>query len=86
MKTKESFAQGLMHKAAHAVVRRERLGWPPLSQWGTYQPHRPEKPLPEQFAPFCRAWRAGRISGAAAARALGMPLTSFRYRASRWQD
>lgn len=47
---------------------------------------RPEKPLPEQFAPFCRAWRAGRISGAAAARALGMPLSSFRYRASRWQD
>ena len=32
MKTKESFAQGLMHKAAQAVVRRERLGWPPLSQ------------------------------------------------------
>ena len=47
---------------------------------------RPEKPLPEQFAPFCRAWRAGRISGAAAARALGVPLSSFRYRAFRWQD
>ena len=47
---------------------------------------RTEKPLPEQFAPFCRAWRAGRISGAADARALGMPLSSFRYRAARWQD
>lgn len=46
---------------------------------------RPEKPLPEQFAPFCRAWRAGRISGAAAARALGMPLSSFRYRAFRYR-
>ena len=47
MKTKESFAQGLMHKAAQAVVRRERLGWPPLSQWGTYQPHRPESRCPK---------------------------------------
>lgn len=58
---------------------------PRLFLWsGGYS--RPEKPLPEQFAPFCRAWRAGRISGAAAARALGVPLSSFRYRAFRWQD
>ena len=55
----------------------------PFSLVGGYS--RPEKPLPEQFAPFCRAWRAGRISGAAAARALGMPLSSFRYRAFRYR-
>lgn len=47
MKTKEPFAQSLIHKAAQAIVRRELYGWPPDSGWGTYQPHRPEKPLPQ---------------------------------------
>lgn len=47
MKTKESFVQNLVHKAAQAVIRRERYGWPPDTLWGTYQPHRPEKPLPK---------------------------------------
>lgn len=47
MKTKEPLAQSLIHKAAQAIVRREFYGWPPESNWGIYQPHRPEKPLPK---------------------------------------
>lgn len=46
MKTKEPLAQSLIHKAAQAIVYREFYGWPPESNWGIYQPHRPEKPLP----------------------------------------
>lgn len=48
MKTKESFAQGLIHKAAQTVVRRELEGWPPDSPWDAYQPHRPETPPPKR--------------------------------------
>lgn len=47
MKTKETSSQSLVQKAAQAIVRRELYGWPPDSGWGTYQPHRPEKPLPK---------------------------------------
>lgn len=47
MKTKEHFAQKLIHKAAQGIVRRELYGWPPDTPWGTYQPRRPEKPLPK---------------------------------------
>ena len=47
MKTKEHFAQKLTHKAAQGIVRRELYGWPPDTPWGTYQPRRPEKPLPK---------------------------------------
>ena len=47
MKTKEPFVQKLVHKAAQGIVRRERYGWPPDSPWSAYQPHRPEKPLPQ---------------------------------------
>lgn len=34
MKTKEPFAQSLLHKAAQAIVHRELYGWPPESNWG----------------------------------------------------
>ena len=47
MKPKESLADRLAREAAQAIVRREILGWPPETQWGVYQPHRPEKPLPK---------------------------------------
>lgn len=47
MKTKEPFAQKLVRKAAQGIVRREIYGWPPDTFWGTYQPRRPEKPLPQ---------------------------------------
>lgn len=47
---------------------------------------RPPKPLPEGFPTAYRRWRQGHISGSAAARECGMPLTSFRYRADRYQN
>lgn len=45
MKLKESLAQQLAREAVQAIVRQERLGWPPNSSWGVYQPRRPDKPL-----------------------------------------
>lgn len=45
MKSKESFAQHLTRETVQAIVRQERFGWPPVSDWGAYQPHRPDKPL-----------------------------------------
>ncbi len=47
MKKNVTFGQDLLHKAAQAIVSRELYGWPPYSNWGTYQPHRPETPLPQ---------------------------------------
>lgn len=47
MKSKESFAQHLTRETVQAIVRQERFGWPPASDWGAYQPHRPDKPLPK---------------------------------------
>lgn len=49
MKTKESFVENLVHKAAQSIVHRERYGWPPDTPWGGYQPLRPEKvPDPQE--------------------------------------
>lgn len=47
MKPKESLADRLVRETAQSIVRHEILGWPPDSPWGTYQPHRPEAPLPQ---------------------------------------
>ena len=44
---------------------------------------RPPKPLPEGFDKTCAAWRAGELTGTAAARGCGMPLSTFRYWARR---
>ncbi len=44
---------------------------------------RPPMPLPENFQNACDRWHSGEISGTAAARECGMPLTSFRYRANK---
>lgn len=46
---------------------------------------RPAKPLPENYRTVYRQWKAGEISGVAAARKCGMPLSSFRYRAERFE-
>ncbi len=46
---------------------------------------RPAKPLPENYRNVCRQWKAGEISGVAAARKCGMPLSSFRYRAEKFE-
>ncbi len=42
---------------------------------------RPPQPLPKKFRSVYRRWKEGKITGAAAARECGMPLTSFLYRA-----
>lgn len=41
---------------------------------------RPPKPLPENFADVCKRWKSGEITGTAAAKECGMPLSTFRYR------
>ena len=41
---------------------------------------RPPKPLPENYSQVLRRWKAGAITGAAAAKECGMPLSTFRYR------
>lgn len=42
---------------------------------------RPPKPLPEGFHLAYRRWKAGKITGTAAAKECGMPLSTFRYKA-----
>lgn len=46
---------------------------------------RPPKPLPESFLLSYQRWKSGEITGAAAARECGMPLSSFRYRAGCYE-
>lgn len=43
---------------------------------------RPPSLLPDCFQEACRSWRAGKITGAAAAKMCDMPLSTFRYRAT----
>ena len=42
---------------------------------------RPPRPLPENYPSAYQRWKAGIISGTAAAKECGMPLSTFRYRA-----
>ena len=42
---------------------------------------RPRLPLPENYPDAYQRWKAGQITGTAAARECGMPLSIFRYRA-----
>ncbi len=46
---------------------------------------RPPKPLPENFHSVYQHWRAGKITGVAAARECGMPNATFRYRAEIYE-
>ena len=46
---------------------------------------RPPKPLPENFYNLYQKWKSGKITGTAAAKACGMPLSSFRYRAKKYE-
>ncbi len=46
---------------------------------------RPPKPLPENFYSQYRLWKSGKITGTAAAKACGMPLATFRYRAEIYE-
>ncbi len=47
---------------------------------------RPIKPLPDNFVNVYERWKAGEITGCAAAEECGMPLSTFRWRASRYED
>lgn len=46
---------------------------------------RPSFPLPDNFPQVYQTWKAGKISGLAAAKACNMPLSSFRYRAKIYE-
>ena len=46
---------------------------------------RPPKPLPENFHSVYQRWKARKITGTAAAKECGMPLSTFRYRAEIYE-
>lgn len=46
---------------------------------------RPPKPLPENFYQVYQQWKAGKITGVAAAKECKMPLSTFRYRAAVYE-
>ena len=46
---------------------------------------RPPRPLPDNYHSAYRRWKAGMITGTAAAKECGMPLSSFRYRAESYE-
>ena len=43
------------------------------------------KPLPENFHAVYQRWKSGEITGTAAAKECGMPLSTFRYRAEIYE-
>ena len=47
---------------------------------------RPPKPLPENFHSVYQQWKQGAITGTAAAKECGMPLSTFRYRAEIYEN
>ena len=46
---------------------------------------RPPKPLPESYHSAYQRWMAGAITGSAAARECGMPLSTYRYRSKLYR-
>ena len=47
---------------------------------------RPPAPLPENFHQLYQQWKNGKITGTAAAKLCGMPLSTFRYRAEIYEN
>ena len=47
---------------------------------------RPPQPLPENFHTMYQKWKQGEVTGTAAAKACGMPLSTFRYRAEVYEN
>lgn len=47
---------------------------------------RPPRPLPENYHSVYQRWRAGKITGVAAAKECGMPLSTFRNKAAVYQN
>ncbi len=46
---------------------------------------RPPRPLPENYHDCYQRWKAGKVTGTAAAKECGMPLATFRYRAGIYE-
>ena len=46
---------------------------------------RPPRPLPDNFHNLYQKWKNGKITGTAAAKECGMPLSTFRYRAKKYE-
>ncbi len=46
---------------------------------------RPPRPLPENYHSACQRWKAGVITGTAAAKECGLPLSTFRSRAEIYE-
>ena len=46
---------------------------------------RPQRPLPDNYHSAYQRWKAGVITGTAAAKECGMPLSTFRYRAQIYE-
>ncbi|MDO4343413.1 MAG: recombinase family protein [Eubacteriales bacterium] len=46
---------------------------------------RPPRPLPENYYNAYQQWKAGKITGTAAAKKCGIPLSTFRYRAEIYE-
>ncbi|MCI9082582.1 MAG: recombinase family protein [Lachnospiraceae bacterium] len=46
---------------------------------------RPPSPLPENFHQVYQQWKNGKITGLSAAKACGMPMSTFRYRAEVYE-
>ena len=46
---------------------------------------RPPRPLPENYHDAYQRWKAGKITGTAAAKECGIPLSTFRYRAEIYE-
>jgi DNA invertase Pin-like site-specific DNA recombinase len=46
---------------------------------------RPPKPLPDNFDSVYKDWKSGKITGTAAAKACGMPISTFVYRAGNYE-
>lgn len=70
---RESLRQRQAEGIAAAKARGVRFGRAP-------------KPLPENFRAVCQRWESGEITGTAAAKECGMPLSTFRYRAAHYAD
>ena len=47
---------------------------------------RPPRPLPENYHDAYRRWKAGKITGTAAAQECGLPLSTFRDKARSYEN
>ena len=70
---RENIRQRQAEGIAAAKARGVRFGPPP-------------KPLPENYRSAYQRWKAGAITGIAAAKECGMPLSTFRYRAEIYEN